>query len=71
MEYFYTVEIDAELTWCATAGILRERCITTVVLPPATIRAGADIVVGRGPDTDTGVAGIGLGAAMMLVHDAM
>jgi len=57
MEY-YTTKIDAELTGGATARILRERRTTTMCLSPATIRSGADIVVGRGPDTDTG---IGLG----------
>jgi hypothetical protein len=63
--------MDAELTGRATARILRERRIATVCLPPATIRTGADIVVDRGPDTDTSVVGIGLGGATMLVHDAM
>ena len=42
-----------------------------MILPPATIRSGADIVVGRGPDTETGVTSIGLGSATMFVHDAM
>jgi hypothetical protein len=58
-----------ELTGSATARILRERRTATVCLPPV-VRTGADIVAGRGPDTDTGV-GIGLGGATMLVHDAM
>jgi hypothetical protein len=67
-----TSKIEAELTGRATARILRERRTATVVLPPAS-RSGSDIVVGRGPDTETGVVSIrvGLGGATMFVHDAV
>jgi hypothetical protein len=65
------MKIYSELTGRATARILRERRTATVCLPPATIRTGADIVAGRGPDTEIDVVRIGLGGATMLMHDAM
>ncbi len=64
------MKMDVGLTGIVTARIRSERCSAFGCLSPATVRPGADVIVGRRASTVPRVVGTGLGTTM-LVHDAV